>query len=123
MNQHVSEPSDAYGGAVVGGGAAGLSAAVALLRSGRSVVVIDDDTPRNAAAGHVHNLFTRDRTPPAELFQLGRAEVERYGGRRIARSADSSSPSTFRGSPPSGWQRSPASRSAGWNCLGWWSSR
>ena len=83
MSEVAREPRDgsaAYDVAVVGGGAAGLSAAVALLRFRRSVVVIDDGTPRNAAAGHVHNLFTRDGTPPAELFNLGRAEVEHYGG-------------------------------------------
>ena len=73
----------AYDVAVIGGGAAGLSAAVALLRFGRSVVVIDNDAPRNAAAGHVHNLLTRDGTPPAELYRLGHIEVERYGGRRV----------------------------------------
>jgi len=78
MNQHVNEPSDAYD-AVIGSGAAGLSAAVALLRFGRSVVVIDDGTPRNAAAGHVHNLFTRDGTPPAELFQLEPPKSRRRG--------------------------------------------
>ena len=75
---------DAYDVAVVGGGAAGLSAAVALARFGQSVVVIDEGTPRNAPAGHVHNLLTRDGTPPAELYRLGQTEVTRYGGRILA---------------------------------------
>ena len=65
---------------IVGGGAAGLSAAVALGRSRRSVVVLDAGEPRNAPASGVHNFLTRDGTPPAELMQLGRAEVESYGG-------------------------------------------
>lgn len=65
---------------VVGGGAAGLSAAVAIGRSRRSVVVVDAGEPRNAPASGVHNFLTRDGTPPAELIQLGRAEVESYGG-------------------------------------------
>ncbi|MEP6560533.1 MAG: NAD(P)/FAD-dependent oxidoreductase [Nakamurella sp.] len=69
-----------YDVAVIGGAAAGLSAAVALGRFDQSVVVIDDAQPRNAAAGHVHNMLTRDGTPPAELYRLGRIEVERYGG-------------------------------------------
>jgi thioredoxin reductase len=76
-------PGDAYDVAVIGGGAAGLSAAVALGRFGRSVVVVDDGSPRNAAAGHVHNLLTRDGASPAELYRLGRIEVERYGGRFV----------------------------------------
>lgn len=75
---------DAYDVAVIGGGAAGLSAAVALLRFGRSVIVIDSAEPRNAAAGHVHNLLTRDGASPLELYRLGRGEVEHYGGRIIA---------------------------------------
>ena len=74
---------EAYDVAVVGGGVAGLSAAVALLRFGRSVVVIDNGNPRNAAAGHVHNMLTRDGTAPAELSRLGQTEVERYGGRVV----------------------------------------
>ncbi|MBG6238389.1 thioredoxin reductase [Mycetocola sp. CAN_C7] len=65
---------------IVGGGAAGLSAATALGRSRRSAVVIDAGEPRNAPASGVHNFLTRDGTPPAELMQLGRAEVEGYGG-------------------------------------------
>ena len=69
-----------YDVAVVGGGAAGLSAAVALARFGQAVVVIDEGTPRNASAGHVHNLLTRDGTPPAELYRIGRTEVTRFGG-------------------------------------------
>jgi thioredoxin reductase len=76
--------SDAYDVAVIGGGAAGLSAAVALGRFAQSVVVIDDATPRNAAAGHVHNMVTRDGIPPAELYRLGQIEVVRYGGRFVS---------------------------------------
>jgi thioredoxin reductase len=68
-----------YDVVVIGGGAAGLSAAVALGRARRSVVVLDDTTPRNATATHVHNFLTRDGTPPAELYALGRDEARRYG--------------------------------------------
>jgi thioredoxin reductase len=76
--------TERYDVAVIGGAAAGLSAAVALGRFGRSVVVIDDATPRNAAAGHVHNLLTRDGASPAELYRLGRAEAARYGAQLVA---------------------------------------
>ncbi|MFF0270589.1 NAD(P)/FAD-dependent oxidoreductase [Kribbella sp. NPDC004536] len=65
---------------VIGGGAAGLSGAQALLRSRRSVLVIDDGTPRNAPADGVHNFLTRDGVPPAELYAIGRKEMQGYGG-------------------------------------------
>ncbi|MFD7157404.1 NAD(P)/FAD-dependent oxidoreductase [Kribbella sp. NPDC059898] len=65
---------------VIGGGAAGLSGAQALARSRRSVLVIDDGTPRNAPADGVHNFLTRDGVPPAEIYKLGRREVQGYGG-------------------------------------------
>lgn len=73
-------PPTPFDAVIVGGGAAGLSAAVALGRARRSVVVLDAGEPRNAPASGVHNFLTRDGTPPAELMQLGRAEVESYGG-------------------------------------------
>jgi thioredoxin reductase len=66
---------------VVGGGAAGLAGAVALARSRRSVLVVDAGDPRNAPASHVHNFLSRDGTPPAEIYAVGRQEVARYGGR------------------------------------------
>jgi thioredoxin reductase len=68
---------ETYDVVVVGGGAAGLSGAVALARSRRSVLVLD---PRNAPAGQVHNFLTRDGTPPAEIYAIGRGEVSKYGG-------------------------------------------
>ncbi len=68
-----------YDVVVVGGGAAGLSGAMALGRSRRSVLVVDDRSPRNAPAGHVHNYLGREGTPPLELLEIGRREVEQYG--------------------------------------------
>jgi thioredoxin reductase len=70
-----------YDVVVVGSGPAGLSAAVALGRALRTVLVIDAGEPRNAPAEGVHNYLTRDNESPAEFRALGRAEVERYGGR------------------------------------------
>ena len=69
-----------YDVVVIGGGAAGLSGAVALARSRRSVLVIDAGAPRNAPAGHIHNYLGREGTPPAELLEIGRAELAGYGG-------------------------------------------
>jgi thioredoxin reductase (NADPH) len=44
------------------------------------VLVVDAGSPRNALAGHVHNVLGRKRTPPAELVAIGRRDVEAYGG-------------------------------------------
>jgi thioredoxin reductase len=65
---------------VIGGGAAGLSGALTLARARRSVLVLDAGRPRNAPAAGVHGFLTRDGLPPAELVELGAAEVIRYGG-------------------------------------------
>ena len=64
--------------AVIGGSSAGLSAALTLARGRRSVAVIDDGGPRNAPAGHAHNVYTRDGTPPAELLRIGREQLRPY---------------------------------------------
>jgi len=69
-----------YDVVVVGGGGAGLGGALTLARSRRSVLVIDAGEPRNAPADGVHGFLTRDGIAPAELLELGRAEVRGYGG-------------------------------------------
>ncbi|WP_106618253.1 NAD(P)/FAD-dependent oxidoreductase [Saccharothrix carnea] len=79
---------DSYDVVVVGGGAAGLNGALMLARSRRSVVVVDAGSPRNAPAGGVHGLLARDGMPPAELVELGRAEVRRYGGHVVPGEVD-----------------------------------
>jgi thioredoxin reductase len=65
---------------IIGGGAAGLSAALVLTRARRSVLVIDSGTPRNLPAAHMHGFLSRDGLPPRELLEIGRSEVEGYGG-------------------------------------------
>ncbi|SDU80274.1 NAD(P)/FAD-dependent oxidoreductase [Jiangella alkaliphila] len=65
---------------VIGGGAAGLSGALTLSRARRSVLLIDGGEPRNAPAGGVHNYLGREGTAPGELYRIGRAEIEGYGG-------------------------------------------
>jgi thioredoxin reductase len=64
---------------IVGGGPAGLSAALILGRSRRSVLLCDDRKPRNEASRELHGYLTRDGVPPAQLLQLGRDELQRYG--------------------------------------------
>ncbi|WP_106400314.1 NAD(P)/FAD-dependent oxidoreductase [Actinocorallia populi] len=88
MNAQVKQVSPEgekrYDVVVVGGGAAGLSGALTLGRARRSVLVVDAGEPRNAPAEHVHTYLTREGTPPAELLEIGRAEVASYGGEFVA---------------------------------------
>lgn len=63
---------------IVGGGPAGLSAALVLGRCRRRVLLCDSGAPRNAASDGVHGFFTRDGTPPAELLQIGREQLQEY---------------------------------------------
>ncbi len=82
---HITEAQDleTYDVVVVGGGAGGLGGALMLARSRRSVLVLDAGEPRNAPASAVHGFLTRDGMNPAELLQVGREEVRRYGARVI----------------------------------------
>lgn len=67
-----------YDAIIVGGSAAGLSAALILGRFRRKVLVCDSGSPRNAPADAVHGLFTRDGTPPAELYAVAREQLRPY---------------------------------------------
>lgn len=72
-----------YDVVVVGGSAAGLSAALVLTRARRLVAVVDGGRPRNAPAAHMQGFLSRDGLPPAELVEIGRAEVVSYGGHLV----------------------------------------
>src|SRR6478672_907599 len=65
---------------VIGGSAAGLSAALVLARARRRVLVVDSGAPRNGPAEHLHGFLSRDGLPPRDLLDIGRAEVQGYGG-------------------------------------------
>lgn len=65
---------------IVGGGPAGMSAALVLGRSLRRTLVLDHGAPRNSAAGHAHNLFTRDGTAPEALQLIARRQLAAYPG-------------------------------------------
>jgi len=71
--------TDNYDVVVVGGGAAGLSAALVLGRARRRVAVVDAGAPRNAPAAHMQGFLSRDGMAPADLLEVGRAEVRAYG--------------------------------------------
>jgi thioredoxin reductase len=64
--------------AVIGGGPAGLQATLTLGRVHRDVVLLDAGEGRNAPASHMHNLVTRDGTPPAEFRRLAHQELAAY---------------------------------------------
>lgn len=63
---------------VVGGGPAGMSAALILGRSRRRALLLDAGDGRNAPSRQIHNLLTRDGTPPAEYRRLGLADLATY---------------------------------------------
>jgi len=67
-----------YDVAIIGGSSAGLSAALTLGRLNKKTIVFDTGKPRNRFAAHSHNLFTRDGTPPLELLQIARQQLEQY---------------------------------------------
>jgi thioredoxin reductase len=64
---------------VVGGGAAGLSAGLVLGRARRHTLLIDAGEQSNLAAHGIGGLLGHDGRPPAELYALGRGELESYG--------------------------------------------
>ncbi|KAA0092090.1 NAD(P)/FAD-dependent oxidoreductase [Mycolicibacterium sp. P1-18] len=63
---------------VVGGGAAGLSAALVLGRARRRTLVVDAGRQSNLPAHGIGGLLGHDGRPPAELYAMGRAELEKY---------------------------------------------
>ncbi|MEM6431147.1 MAG: NAD(P)/FAD-dependent oxidoreductase [Deinococcota bacterium] len=67
-----------YDVVIVGGSNAGLSAALILGRARRKVLIVDSQQPRNAPAQHAHGFFTQDGTPPDQLRELGKAQLEPY---------------------------------------------
>ena len=64
--------------AVVGGGAAGLSAALVLGRARRRTLVIDAGGQSNLPAHGIGGLLGHDGRSPAELYEIGRGELEKY---------------------------------------------
>ena len=63
---------------IVGGGPAGLSAALILGRCRRRVLLCDDRQPRNAHSHRVGGFLSRDGTPPDELRQVSREQLQAY---------------------------------------------
>lgn len=63
---------------IVGGGAAGLSAALVLGRARRRTLVVDEGNQSNLPAHGVGGLLGHDGRPPAQLYELGRAELAQY---------------------------------------------
>lgn len=63
---------------ILGAGPAGLNAALILGRCGRDVLVLDSGKPRNGVARALHGFLSRDGTPPLQLRELGRAQLDAY---------------------------------------------
>jgi thioredoxin reductase len=63
---------------IVGGGAAGLSAALVLGRARRRTLVLDAGRQSNLPAHGIGGLLGHDGRPPAELYALGRRELDAY---------------------------------------------
>ena len=63
---------------VVGAGPAGLAAALTLGRSRRRTLVLDTGDPRNAPADEMHNFFSRDGEPPAQVRAIAREQIAAY---------------------------------------------
>ena len=68
-----------YEVAVIGGGPAGLQAALTMSRVGIRIALIDAGEGRNAPTAHIHNVVTRDGTPPEEFRRIAREELKGYG--------------------------------------------
>ncbi|HTU14492.1 MAG TPA: NAD(P)/FAD-dependent oxidoreductase [Solirubrobacterales bacterium] len=63
---------------IIGGGAAGLSAALVLGRARRDTLVIDAGEQSNLPAHGIGGLLGHDGRSPAELYEIGRREIEKY---------------------------------------------
>ncbi|MBX6767133.1 MAG: NAD(P)/FAD-dependent oxidoreductase [Actinomadura rubrobrunea] len=72
---------------VIGGGPTGLSAALTLGRARRSTLVLDSGDYRNAPSAAVHNLLTRDGTPPSEVRRIAREQLKAYPSVEIRETA------------------------------------
>ncbi|MCP2267057.1 NAD(P)/FAD-dependent oxidoreductase [Promicromonospora thailandica] len=71
-------PTVPYDVVVIGGGPAGLQAAMTLGRLRRRVLLLDSGEYRNGSTDAVHNVITRDGTPPAQFRAQARAELAAY---------------------------------------------
>ncbi|KAJ9636966.1 hypothetical protein H2204_005113 [Knufia peltigerae] len=74
--------STIYDALIIGAGPAGLSTALGLSRLHRTKVVFTRPQNagfRNEGTHEVHNVLTRDCTPPAEFRRIAREQIEKYG--------------------------------------------
>lgn len=72
------DTTTATGIVIIGGGPAGLQAALTVGRVHRRAVLLDSGRYRNAPARHMHNMITRDGTPPAEFRTAAQRDLARY---------------------------------------------
>lgn len=67
-----------YDALIVGAGPAGLAAALALSRVCRTSMLFDSGEFRNEGAKEIHNLLSRDGTPPTEFRATCFQQLEKY---------------------------------------------
>lgn len=63
---------------IVGGGPSGLAAALTLGRATKGVLLCDAGPRRNASATRIHNVVTRDGTPPDAFRRIAREQLAAY---------------------------------------------
>ena len=69
---------DIYDVLIVGAGVAGLSAATVLGRAHRSVLLVDNGKQSNLISKEAHAVFTRDKTPPSDLYKIANEQLHNY---------------------------------------------
>lgn len=72
---------------IIGAGPAGLSAALTLCRVKRPAIVFSTPTFRNDRADHAHGILSRDHTPPSEIRNVSREQINAYGTVRFVERA------------------------------------
>lgn len=72
----------AYDALIVGSGPAGLSVALSLARVRRRAAIFTKPNNagfRNEGAAEMHNVISRDGTPPAEFRRIATEQIQKYG--------------------------------------------
>jgi thioredoxin reductase len=78
----MTAPATQYDALVIGSGPAGLSIALGLSRVRRRAAIFTKPNGagfRNEGAAEMHNVISRDGTPPAEFRSVATKQIRNYG--------------------------------------------